>query len=144
LRLLLILEVTVGTFYGYTVEHFSSHVIMQLVSYIIYKYNFFNIIVPSMMTVYLATLISLLFDCSSLGKTNSFSRSMHEHCIQRITAIGPLYKETFKVCMTQHPNLKVKLAEGIKANSTIKKTPTKSITPSQPQIKLKMNFSNFN
>ena len=95
------------------------------------------------MAVYITTLVNLLYDSNTLGKANSFSRALHDHCIQRLTATGPLYPDAFKACMTGSPELKVKLTEGIKANSAIRKTPAKSVAAAQPQIKLKMNFSNF-
>jgi len=95
-----------------------------------------------MMAVYIAMLVNLLYDSTTLGKANSFSRTLHEHCIQRLTATGPLFPDAFKSCMAASPALKAKLTEGIKANAAIRKTP-KSATPVQPQIKLKMNFSNF-
>lgn len=97
----------------------------------------------SMMSVYVPTLVNFLHDSNTLGKASSFSRALHEHCIQRLTATGPLYPESFKTFMSVSPNIKAKLTDGIKANATIKKSPTKSSTPTQPQIKLKMDFSNF-
>ena len=96
-----------------------------------------------MMAVYIAMLVNLLYDSTNLGKANSFSRTLHEHCIQRLTATGPLFPDAFKSCMTASPALKVKLTEGIKANAAIIRKAPKTATPVQPQIKLKMNFSNF-
>ena len=95
-----------------------------------------------MMAVYIAMLVNLLYDSTTLGKANSFSRTLHEYCIQRLTATGPLFPDAFKSCMAASPGLKAKLTEGIKANASIRKAP-KSATPAQPQIKLKMNFGNF-
>ncbi|XP_002158974.1 HEAT repeat-containing protein 5B isoform X1 [Hydra vulgaris] len=96
------------------------------------------------MSVYIPALVPLLYDSTSLGKANSFSRSLHDFCIQRLTATGPLYPISFKTCMANFPELKSKLTEGIKANESVKQK--KNIIKGndvQPQIKLKMDFSNF-
>lgn len=101
-----------------------------------------------MMSIYVTVLIYLLYDSSSLSKANGFSRSLHEFCIQRLTATGPLYPLAFRSIMGGTPELKDKLTAGIKANEAIKTARknmemNKSSEPVQPQIKLKMDFSNF-
>lgn len=100
------------------------------------------------MSIYVTVLIYLLYDSSSLSKANGFSRSLHEFCIQRLTATGPLYPLAFRSIMGGTPELKDKLTAGIKANEAIKTARknmemNKSSEPVQPQIKLKMDFSNF-
>lgn len=98
------------------------------------------------MAVYITALVSLLHDSTTLGKANSFSRSLHEFCIQRLTATGPLYPDAFKQCMGNAPQLKEKLTLGIKANAAIRtrnSSGSGKSAPAQPQIKLKMDFSNF-
>ena len=97
------------------------------------------------MTVYVTLLVGLLYDSTSLGKANSLARSLHDHSIQRLTATGHQFPDAFKSCLAASPALKAKLTEGIKANAAILKAGanSKSAAPAQPQIKLKMNFSNF-
>ena len=99
-----------------------------------------------MMSLYIPSLVHLLHDSNSLRKANSFERSLHEFCIQKLTATGPLYPNAFRAIMAKHPALKEKLTAGIKANDSMKttrNTARTSNTPVQPQIKLKMDFSNF-
>ena len=99
------------------------------------------------MSIYIPALVNLLHDSISLIKANSFSRALHEYCIQRLTATAPLYPLAFKSCMGSAPELKEKLTAGIKANQAIKTGRTSSVGKSaesaKPQIELKMNFSNF-
>ena len=86
------------------------------------------------MSIYISALVPLLHDSTSLGKANSFSRSLHDFCIQRLTATGPLYPIPFKTSMANSPELKDKLTAGIKANQSIKqgKSSTQG-NESQPQ-----------
>ena len=101
-----------------------------------------------LLLIYINALVNLLYDSLTLRQANSFSRTLHEYCIQRLTAIGMLYPTIFKSCMSDSPELKEKLTAGIIANQSMKTVRSPSISSGktfepQPQIKLKMDFSNF-
>ena len=99
-------------------------------------------------TIYVQSLVNLLYDSATLSKANSFSRSLHEHCIQRLTVSGRLYPQLFKTTMAASPDLKQSLTAGIKANESMKiarfpSAGNRLAAPQKPKIALNMDFSNF-
>jgi hypothetical protein len=84
-----------------------------------------------------------------------FSNKLHDYALQRLMKIGPQYPSDFRTVMQSCPELKLRLEGAVKA-SQLRHTNTSAESaadlaaaklaasqPTQPSIKLKMDFSNF-
>ena len=100
-----------------------------------------------MMLILIPCLIQMLIDSSQQNKATKFSRLLHEHSLQRLKKIGPMYPLPFKSVIEQSPAIKTKLETALKADQEKAKrqsvTQNTSAASLQPKIQLKMNFSNF-
>ena len=92
-------------------------------------------------------LIGLLSDCSTPTKETRITKSLHEHCLQKLMAIGPKYPLAFKAVMAKAPELKQRLENAVRSSQVASKSnkpvAQQKATPAQPSIKLRMDFSNF-
>ncbi|XP_071963983.1 HEAT repeat-containing protein 5B-like isoform X2 [Antedon mediterranea] len=105
-----------------------------------------------LMAVYLPILIGFLIDSTSLTTATKPAKSLHDHSLQRLMKIAPLYPAPFKTVMGAAPQLKTKLEGAIRANQAmLAKKPVRNAKQQMrvamqaaPSIKLKKDFSNFN
>lgn len=92
-------------------------------------------------------LISLLSDSANLSKEGKITKNLHDQALQNLMKIGPKYPEPFRTVVSSSPDLKSRLEGAVRANqaSTKAKQPAvqPKVAPSQPSIKLRMDFSNY-
>lgn len=92
-------------------------------------------------------LISLLSDSANLSKESKITKNLHDKALQNLMKIGPKYPEPFRTVVSSSPELKSRLESAVRANqaSVKAKQPTvqPKMAPSQPSIKLRMDFSNY-
>ena len=99
-----------------------------------------------MMAILIPCLVQLLLDGSQRTNPSKFASQLHDHCLQRLTKIGPLYPEPFKIVMGQSPELKQKLEAAVRNNQGTARRAAGQQEPkaaAKPKIQLKMDFSNF-
>lgn len=92
-------------------------------------------------------LVSLLSDSANLPKGGKITKTLHEHALQKLMKIGPKYPEPFRTVISSSSDLKSRLEGAVRANqaSAKPKQPVvqPKVVPSQPSIKLRMDFSNY-
>lgn len=92
-------------------------------------------------------LVSLLSDSTSLPKGSRITKNLHEQALQKLMKIGPKYPEPFRTVIGSSPDLKSQLEGAVRANqaSAKQKQPAAQpkVAPTQPSIKLRMDFSNY-
>ena len=100
-----------------------------------------------MMLILIPCLVNLLYDGSQQSLISRYQRLIHDHSLERIKKIGPVYPKPFKTVMEKSPALKLKLETALKSAQRTPQTQVSSkgthAVDSQPKIQLKMNFSNF-
>ena len=100
-----------------------------------------------MLGVLVPILIALLGHNVGTAKPSKITKTLHDHCLQRLMKIGPQYPQPFKTIMSTAPELKQQLETAVRANqASIKaKSPVAQpkAAPAQPSIKLRMDFSNY-
>ena len=92
-------------------------------------------------------LVSLLADSTALPKANKITKNLHEQALQKLMKIGPKYPEPFRTVIGSSPDLKSRLEGAVRASqaSAKQKQPAAKpkVAPTQPSIKLRMDFSNY-
>ncbi|XP_052827932.1 HEAT repeat-containing protein 5B [Octopus bimaculoides] len=94
-------------------------------------------------------LISYLLSDKILVSCSPASKLLHDHALQRLMKVGPLYPKDFRRAMSSAVDLKPRLEAAVKANQTSQKmAPNQqnmklSAQPTKPTITLKTDFSNF-
>ncbi|CAI9730243.1 repeat-containing 5B-like isoform X2 [Octopus vulgaris] len=94
-------------------------------------------------------LISFLLSDKILVSCSPASKFLHDHALQRLMKVGPLYPKDFRRAMSSAADLKPRLEAAVKANQTSQKmAPNQqnmklSAQPTKPTITLKTDFSNF-
>ncbi len=93
--------------------------------------------------------LSSLLDPTSSVPASKHQRSLHNHVLARLMAIGPRYPAPFKAVMLGAPSLKQRLEGAVRASQSPSKTAAPQarsraqLQQQVPTIKLKMDFSNF-
>lgn len=94
-------------------------------------------------------LISFLLSDKILVSCSQTSKLLHDHALQRLMKVGPLYPKDFRRAMSSAADLKPRLEAAVKASQTSQKmAPNQqnmklSAQPTKPTITLKTDFSNF-
>ena len=92
-------------------------------------------------------LISLLSDSANLPKGDKITKNLHEKALQKLMQIGPKYPEPFRTIISSAPDLKTRLEGAVRANQASAKPKQPAVqpkvAPTQPSIKLRMDFSNY-
>lgn len=92
-------------------------------------------------------LVSLLADSTALPKASKITKNLHEQALQKLMKIGPKYPEPFRTVIGSSPDLKSRLEGAVRASqaSAKQKQPAAKpkVAPTQPSIKLRMDFSNY-
>ncbi len=105
------------------------------------------------MSVLVPMLVSFLIE-SPTNSTTTGSRSLHEQALQKLIKLGPQYPSHFRTVMHNMPQIKSRLEAAVKHQQEASKAASSKAAaqskvanaqaqPSQPSIKLKMDFSNF-
>ena len=100
------------------------------------------------MLLLIPCLTQVLIDESKQIKSTKFPHQLHQHSLERLKKIGPLYPLAFKGAIEKSPEIRTKLETALKADKEKVKRQqdsksASSTLSSQPKIQLKMNFSNF-
>ncbi|XP_063239681.1 LOW QUALITY PROTEIN: HEAT repeat-containing protein 5B [Bacillus rossius redtenbacheri] len=102
-----------------------------------------------MLTLLVPLLVNCLLEDSALRDAGRHRRALHEHCLQRLIKIGPLYKQEFKALMAQSAELRtrleaaVRLSQQAQQRSRAETGPAETASAQVPSIRLKRDFSNF-
>ena len=101
-----------------------------------------------MLGVLIPILVALLgHNATTTTKHCKVTKTLHDHCLQRLMKVGPQYPQPFKAIMNTAPELKQQLEIAVRASQASAKAKSSSAqpkaAPAQPSIKLRMDFSNY-
>lgn len=100
-----------------------------------------------MLGVLVPILVALLGHNVTTSKHSKVTKTLHDHCLQRLMKIGPQYPQPFKAIMSSAPDLKQQLESAVRASQASAKAKSPAAqpkaAPAQPSIKLRMDFSNY-
>lgn len=105
---------------------------------------------PKLLLVNIPVLISFLVDdTNNSTPANTFKRSLHEAALARLTRTGQQFPVDFKGILNSNTDMRQRVERAVmasqekqKARNMVTQNRT-SLQPTQPSIKLKMDFSNF-
>lgn len=99
-----------------------------------------------LLKIHIPILINFLKDEKLGANTNQFERKLHEVSLSKLTGLGGQFKAEFKELLGANAEMKQRVEEAVRAEKrAVDSLSAQSgpAQPSQPSIKLKMDFSNF-
>jgi len=101
-----------------------------------------------LLTVHIPILINFLVDEKLDINANQFKRTLHESALTRLTKIGVQFPADFQGILNSNADMRQRVERAAIQNRERQKAKTlaaqnKHAQPTQPSIKLKMDFSNF-